>query len=75
MARCNHERGNIQQFTEMCLDCGHNIYESDTEYEASLEQDIQRLQNEINKRESSSRIESKEKTKEALEAKLRQLKG
>lgn len=75
MARCNHERGNIQQFTEMCLDCGHNIYESDAEYEASLEQDIQRLQNEINKRESSSRIESKEKTKEALEAKLRQLKG
>ena len=30
MARCPHH--NVQQFTECCLDCGRNIYESDAEY-------------------------------------------
>ena len=30
MARCPHNR--VQQFTECCLDCGRNIYESDAEY-------------------------------------------
>lgn len=71
MARCNHNRGNIQQFTEVCLDCGHNIYESDAEYEASLNRDIQRLQGELAKH----RIDKKESLKEELERKLRELKG
>ena len=34
MARCPHH--NVQQFTEVCLDCGRNIYESDSEYLAHL---------------------------------------
>ncbi len=28
--RCPHN--NVQQFTECCLDCGRNVYESDEEY-------------------------------------------
>lgn len=43
MSRCKHDRGNIQQFTEICLDCGHNIYETDEEYEKSLIQEIEAL--------------------------------
>lgn len=39
MGRCQHER--IQQFTECCLDCGRNIYESDDEYEADLDKRLQ----------------------------------
>ena len=34
MARCPHN--NVQQYTECCLDCGRNIYETDTEYLADL---------------------------------------
>jgi len=30
MARCPHN--NVQSFTECCLDCGRNIYETDKEY-------------------------------------------
>jgi hypothetical protein len=30
MARCPHNR--VQQFTECCLDCGRNVYESDEDY-------------------------------------------
>lgn len=71
MARCNHSRGNIQQFTEVCLDCGHNIYESDAEYEASLERDLRRLQGEL----AQHRIQRKEDLKEQLERQLRELKG
>lgn len=71
MARCNHSRGNIQQFTEVCLDCGHNIYESDAEYEASLNRDIQRLQAELAKH----RVDRKQSQKEELERQLRELKG
>lgn len=71
MARCNHSRGNIQQFTEICLDCGHNIYESDAEYEASLARDVRRLQDELAKH----RVQRKEDLKEQLERQLRELKG
>jgi formyltetrahydrofolate hydrolase len=71
MARCDHSRGNIQQFTEVCLDCGHNIYETDTEYEASLEKDVRFLQSELTKQ----RIKGKEALKEKLERELRELKG
>lgn len=34
MARCPHN--NVQQFTECCLDCGRNIYETDQEYMSHL---------------------------------------
>lgn len=30
MTRCSHQ--NIQQFTEICLDCGRNIHETDEEF-------------------------------------------
>lgn len=71
MARCKHERGNIQQFTEICLDCGHNIYESDEEYEKSLYRDIAHLQGEIRKKN----IEILESQKDRLTRELKELKG
>jgi hypothetical protein len=67
MPRCKHDRGNIQQFTEICLDCGHNIYETDAEYKASLAKDIARLRGEVRQKE----IEQMEKEKEELESILR----
>lgn len=67
MARCKHDRGNIQQFTEVCLDCGHNIYESDEDYEKSLQEDIARLQGELRKK----RIEQLELKKEYLQKELK----
>lgn len=36
MARCPHN--NVQQFTEYCIDCGRNVYESDAEYLQYLKQ-------------------------------------
>ena len=39
MARCEHK--NVQDFTECCLDCGRNIYETDDEYEAYLDKQLQ----------------------------------
>ena len=71
MARCDHSRGNIQQFTEVCLDCGHNIYETDAEYEASLERDIRRLEDELRK----SRIDRKQRIKDELERQVNELKN
>jgi polyhydroxyalkanoate synthesis regulator phasin len=71
MARCDHSRGNIQQFTEVCLDCGHNIYETDAEYEASLERDIRRLEDELRK----SRIDRKQRIKDELEREVNELKN
>ena len=36
--RCVGEhKGPIQQFTATCQACGRNIYETDTEYEAALD--------------------------------------
>jgi len=71
MARCKHNSGNIQQFTEVCLDCGHNIYETDEEYEKSLQRDIQHLQSELREKN----IETLELKKEQLEKQLKELKG
>lgn len=68
MSRCKHERGNIQQFTEICLDCGHNIYESDADYERSLHDDIRQLNDQLRKK----KIEQLELEKERLQ---RELKG
>jgi hypothetical protein len=50
MARCPHK--NVQQFTECCLDCGRNIYETDEEYLQYLrnlkkDDEIQRLEKEL----------------------------
>lgn len=66
MSRCKHDSGNIQQFTQICLDCGHSIYESEAEYEASLKKDIQNLQEKVR----SNRIEDLEKVKKQLEDEL-----
>ncbi len=66
MARCKHDKGNIQQFTEVCLDCGHNIYETDDEYEASLKQEIYALRKEL----QQDKIADLEKTRDELRSKL-----
>jgi len=71
MSRCKHDKGNIQQFTEICLDCGHNIYETDEQYEKSLHRDIAYLKEEIRKKN----IELLEMEKDKLSEKLRELKG
>lgn len=34
MPRCPHR--NVQEMTNLCLDCGRNIYETDQEYLADL---------------------------------------
>lgn len=68
MARCLHKSGNIQQFTEICLDCGHNIYESDAQYEEALKQEIYYLQGKVREK----RIEQLELEKDKLQ---RELKG
>jgi hypothetical protein len=35
---CPHR--NVQQFTETCLDCGRNIYETPAEYEKYLAEEL-----------------------------------
>lgn len=67
MARCLHKNGNIQQFTEICLDCGHNIYESDTQYEEALKQEIYYLQGKVREK----RIEQLELEKDKLQKELK----
>lgn len=62
MSRCRHNSGNIQQFTEICLDCGHNVYETDAEYEDSLKREIQSLENTLR----SKRIDLLENKKDEL---------
>lgn len=64
--RCQHVRGNIQQFTEICLDCGHNIYETEEEYEKSLRQDIAYLRKQL----QQEKISELEKLKDVLQAEL-----
>ncbi len=71
MPRCKHDKGNIQQFTEICLDCGHNIYESEDEYEASLKRDIYELRKQL----QQERIADLEKTKDELESELQRRKN
>lgn len=56
MARCPHN--NVQQFTECCLDCGRNIYESDTEYYQHLK-DLERQQMNQARSEDIERLENK----------------
>lgn len=66
MARCKHNSGNIQQFTEVCLDCGRNIYETDEEYEAHLREEIGQLRGELRK----SSIDELEELRDVLKARL-----
>lgn len=66
MARCTHNGGNIQQYTEICLDCGHNIYESDEEYEQGLQREIRGMQDELRKQ----RLVRLEQAKEDLQREL-----
>lgn len=67
MARCTHSSGNIQQFTEVCLDCGHNIYESDADYEKSLQEDIRHLRGQLRQKN----IEKLELEKERLQKEVK----
>jgi formyltetrahydrofolate hydrolase len=71
MARCKHDKGNIQQFTEVCLDCGHNIYESDEEYEKSLRQEIYALRKEL----KQEQLADLEKTRDELRDQLNKRRG
>jgi formyltetrahydrofolate hydrolase len=71
MARCKHDKGNIQQFTEVCLDCGHNIYESDEEYEKSLRQEIYHLRKEL----KQEQLADLEKTRDELRDELKKRRG
>lgn len=61
MPRCKHDKGNIQQFTEICLDCGHNIYETDEEYEKSLRQEIEGLRSRV-RQDRISKLEDEKDT-------------
>lgn len=65
--RCDHSGGNIQQFTEVCLDCGHNIYETDEEYIRSLETDIRSLKSYLQKRSNTKKIEALEQEYDELQ--------
>ncbi len=71
MARCKHDKGNIQQFTEVCLDCGHNIYETDEEYEKSLRQEIYHLRKEL----KQEQLADLEKTRDELRDELKKRRG
>lgn len=56
MARCPHN--NVQQWTEVCLDCGRNIYETDEEYLQYLKARVRQKQ----RKDLSSEIERLEET-------------
>ncbi len=51
MARCPHNR--VQEYTECCLDCGRNIYESDEDY-------VKHLRRQARKGKHDSEIEKLE---------------
>lgn len=67
--RCDHKGGNIQQFTEVCLDCGHSIYETEDEYEKSLKRDISYLRKELQQEKISELEELKDKLQAELDKK------
>ena len=52
--RCPHR--SVQQFTEMCLDCGRNIHETDAEYLRHLEEEVDRRAQQQQVAENSTRI-------------------
>jgi hypothetical protein len=70
MARCTHSNGNIQSFTEVCLDCGHNIYETDEEYERTLKSEVESLRRQLNQANTNANIDALEAEKAELLRKL-----
>lgn len=68
--RCDHSRGNIQQFTEVCLDCGHNIYETDEEYIAGLEEEIRQRQHYLTTISNSKKIKVLEQELDELDKQI-----
>ena len=62
--RCPHN--NVQQFTEMCLNCGRNIYETDAEY-------VKHLREKVAAKREQVRAAKLEREAEKLEAELRSL--
>lgn len=70
--RCDHSRGNIQQFTEVCLDCGHNIYESDGEYIRDLENDIRAMKSKLSDLSNKKKIEVLEQEYDELQILLKE---
>ena len=59
MARCPHR--NVQGFTEICLDCGRNVYETDEQYLAHLRQEKARRQQEEGSTATAREIEDLER--------------
>jgi hypothetical protein len=49
---CTHSR--IQQFTEVCLDCGANVYETDEERVKRLREEVSSLKREVLKKQADS---------------------
>lgn len=47
---CTHR--NVQQYTECCLDCGANIYETEAERRVRLLKEIDALSSQVNKSEN-----------------------
>lgn len=70
--RCDHSGGNIQQFTEMCLDCFHNIYETDEEYINSLETDIRLLKADLQRKSNAKKIEALEQEYDELQVLIKE---
>lgn len=62
--KCHHT--NVQQFTEVCLNCGRNIYESDEEYAASLRRDIEQKRRELREFEVERLKEERDRLDELL---------
>lgn len=61
---CQHV--NVQQFTERCLDCGANIYESEDERYHRLKSEIDMMRCELNKRNNDELEAERDKLKELL---------
>lgn len=66
MGRYQHNSGNIQQFTDVCLDCGRNINISDEEYEKSLIQEINSLRSKVREKRLYDLEEEKKKLQDIL---------
>lgn len=61
---CPHN--NVQQFTEICLDCGVNIYETDAERKQRLRGEIAHLRSELDKREADELETERDNLREKL---------
>lgn len=61
---CPHH--NVQQFTETCLDCGANIYETDVERTRRLKREISHMQGELAKKEADTLEEKRNELRNKL---------